>query len=150
MVSTVIYIRFGFCHSLLTKMLVYFHLIHTTFRPFLIAESALHAGGSNKGMGELWLRQACRNATDAASDSIDFMHTMFQSIDASTVRHHVAHYCSPAKYCGSLANIPRFDGTTPSLSKHAAPFSSSTRCGILPSTPTTSSISTRASTACSA
>ncbi|KAL6405432.1 C6 zinc finger domain protein [Ilyonectria robusta] len=72
--------------SRLTLHNVYFHLVHTTFRPFLIAEYVLYTSSDKRNIGELWFRQACRNATDAAIDSIDFMHTMFQSIDVTKIR----------------------------------------------------------------
>ncbi|KAH8700460.1 fungal-specific transcription factor domain-containing protein [Talaromyces proteolyticus] len=61
---------------------IYFHLVHTMFRPFLVAESTVQSGQT----AELWLRQACRNATDAAADSIAFVSSMFNTIDVSKVR----------------------------------------------------------------
>ncbi|KAI9157993.1 Pseudouridine-metabolizing bifunctional protein [Paramyrothecium foliicola] len=71
---------------------VYFHLVHTTFRPFLIAESVLQQDGNRKETGELWLRQACRNATDAAIDSIVFMDAMLPKIDANKLQRNDSFY----------------------------------------------------------
>ncbi|PCG98937.1 Transcription factor [Penicillium occitanis (nom. inval.)] len=70
---------------------IYFHVVHTMFRPFLVAESAIQGGET----AELWLRQACRNATDAAADSIAFVSSMFHNIDVSKVRRYDA-FCIEA------------------------------------------------------
>lgn len=63
----------------------YFHLIHTTFRAFLIAESALRSTPGAHVTQELWFSRACRNATDAAADSILLINSIFRKIDASKV-----------------------------------------------------------------
>ncbi|KAH0430342.1 C6 zinc finger domain protein [Colletotrichum camelliae] len=51
---------------------VYFHVILLIFRPFLIAEAALQSGNGAGQTGDIWLRQACRHATDAAQDALAF------------------------------------------------------------------------------
>ncbi|KAH9204794.1 fungal-specific transcription factor domain-containing protein [Leptodontidium sp. 2 PMI_412] len=63
---------------------LYYHTILLTFRPFLIAKAARQAHiESKQGEGrtfvpgvtddEMWLRQACRHAVDAAQDQISFL-----------------------------------------------------------------------------
>ncbi|KAF5653865.1 C6 zinc finger domain protein [Fusarium sp. NRRL 25303] len=62
-------------------LLVYCHFIHTIYRPFLIAEPALRASGQMERANAIWLRQACRYATDAAEDSIVITHQIFKASD---------------------------------------------------------------------
>ncbi|KAI1501203.1 hypothetical protein F5X99DRAFT_383700 [Biscogniauxia marginata] len=69
---------------------VYYHIILLTFRPFLIVEYALNSGDIHNRPDMMWLRQACRNATDAAQDSIVFMHTSI----------HVAEICNTVRFNG--------------------------------------------------
>jgi hypothetical protein len=47
---------------------VYYHAVLLTFRPFLIAMASSH-----QKQGLMWLRAACRKATDAAQDSLVFI-----------------------------------------------------------------------------
>ncbi|KAF4450063.1 hypothetical protein F53441_6768 [Fusarium austroafricanum] len=61
---------------------VYYHFIHTIYRPFLIAESALRAARPESA-DALWLRQACRYATDAAEDSLILTRDIFKSFQNS-------------------------------------------------------------------
>ncbi|ETS82873.1 hypothetical protein PFICI_04749 [Pestalotiopsis fici W106-1] len=51
---------------------IYYHTIILTFRPFIIAGAAsTHPEGGSQPLGEqMWLRQACRSAVDAAQDLI--------------------------------------------------------------------------------
>ena len=49
---------------------VYYHSILLTYRPFLVAESALRSGPRYHQDEQMWLRQACRHAIHAAQDSI--------------------------------------------------------------------------------
>ncbi|KAI1492765.1 hypothetical protein F5X96DRAFT_624785 [Biscogniauxia mediterranea] len=66
---------------------IFYHIILLTFRPFLIAEFALNSGDIHNRPEMMWLRQACRNATDAAQDSLVFMHTSIHVTDiCNTVR----------------------------------------------------------------
>ncbi|KAF5571367.1 C6 zinc finger domain-containing protein [Fusarium phyllophilum] len=60
---------------------IYYHFIHTIYRPFLIAESALRDSGQMERANTIWLRQACRYATDAAEDSIVLTHQIFKALD---------------------------------------------------------------------
>ncbi|RWA03516.1 hypothetical protein EKO27_g11588 [Xylaria grammica] len=53
---------------------VYYHILLLTFRPFLIAEFALHLRSSSKHM---WLRRACRIAIEAAQDCIVYMNEAY-------------------------------------------------------------------------
>ncbi|KAJ5365459.1 fungal-specific transcription factor domain-containing protein [Penicillium concentricum] len=57
-----------------------------------VAESALRCADSTQQTGDMWLRQACRNATDAAADSIAFVDAMFRTIDVSKVRRYDAFF----------------------------------------------------------
>ncbi|KAK4545938.1 hypothetical protein LTR36_002502 [Oleoguttula mirabilis] len=57
---------------------VYYHAVILTFRPFLIARSALRSSGRHQEE-EMWLRQACRLATDAAHDSLVFFRGKYRS-----------------------------------------------------------------------
>ncbi|QGI63682.1 hypothetical protein CEK26_007633 [Fusarium fujikuroi] len=65
---------------------VYCHFIHTVYRPFLVAESALRAFGQLERANAIWLRQACRYATDAAEDSIIITHQIFKASDTKGMR----------------------------------------------------------------
>ena len=56
-----------------------------TFRPFLLDKSAAQGMKSTQTNGQMWLRQACRNATDAAQDSIVYMYDKIRTIDACKV-----------------------------------------------------------------
>lgn len=50
-----------------------------TYRPFLIAESALKpTAGDKKEPDVMWLRQACRYAIDAAQDSIVYAESLYR------------------------------------------------------------------------
>jgi hypothetical protein len=49
---------------------VYYHSILLTFRPFLVTEAL---AGNQQKQGAMWLREACRHATDAAQDSLVFI-----------------------------------------------------------------------------
>ncbi|EWZ82495.1 hypothetical protein FOWG_14157 [Fusarium oxysporum f. sp. lycopersici MN25] len=64
---------------------IYYHFIHTVYRPFLIAESALRASGQFERANAIWIRQVCRCATDAAEDSIVLTHQIFKSVDTKGV-----------------------------------------------------------------
>ncbi|KAI0167704.1 hypothetical protein BJ166DRAFT_239504 [Pestalotiopsis sp. NC0098] len=58
---------------------VYYHVIMLTYRPFLIAESALKpTAGDKKEPDVMWLRQACRYAIDAAQDSIVYAESLYR------------------------------------------------------------------------
>ncbi|VUC26539.1 unnamed protein product [Clonostachys rosea] len=76
----------------LTLHNVYFYITHTIFRPFLITEFALMSERQAKEPGDLWLRQACRHASDAATDSILFMESMLDKVDFSKIRRQDAFY----------------------------------------------------------
>ncbi|KAI0154519.1 hypothetical protein GGR57DRAFT_104984 [Xylariaceae sp. FL1272] len=52
---------------------IYYHTLLLTFRPFLIAEYALHSNATEPAPKHMWLRRACTLATEAARDSIIFM-----------------------------------------------------------------------------
>lgn len=79
-------------------MTVYYHTILITFRPFLVADavrcgrvqrengqqiSALHTALEGE---EMWLRQACRYAVDAAQDQILFLCNKVHTIKSLKVR----------------------------------------------------------------
>ncbi|RMX94332.1 hypothetical protein D0868_12353 [Hortaea werneckii] len=59
---------------------LYYLSILLIFRPFLIAESALRTKSSS-APGEMWLRQACRCAIDAAQDYLVFASGLLKSSD---------------------------------------------------------------------
>ncbi|RJE21280.1 hypothetical protein PHISCL_06376 [Aspergillus sclerotialis] len=67
------------------NVLGYFYLILLSFRPFLIAYSALKSTSSDRPTEELWIRQACRHATDAAQDYIVVVSNIFRISDACKV-----------------------------------------------------------------
>ncbi|KAI1264454.1 hypothetical protein F5Y18DRAFT_82065 [Xylariaceae sp. FL1019] len=52
---------------------IYYHTLLLTFRPFLIAEYALHSNAATSSPKHMWLRRACTLATEAARDAIIFM-----------------------------------------------------------------------------
>jgi hypothetical protein len=57
---------------------VYFHTILLVFRPFMVAESAISVDGRSHHSSELWLRQACRRATNTAQDAIFFVNNLYE------------------------------------------------------------------------
>ncbi|RMY51644.1 hypothetical protein D0863_14515, partial [Hortaea werneckii] len=59
---------------------LYYLSVLLIFRPFLIAESALRTKSSS-APGEMWLRQACRCAIDAAQDYLVFASGLLKSSD---------------------------------------------------------------------
>jgi hypothetical protein len=61
--------------------LVYYHAVLLTFRPFLVAMAS-----SNQKPGLMWLRAACRKATDAAQDSLVFISNQQNASIACRVR----------------------------------------------------------------
>ncbi|KAJ0157445.1 putative 30S ribosomal protein S17-like protein [Fusarium oxysporum f. sp. albedinis] len=71
---------------------IYYHFIHTVYRPFLIAESALRASGQCERANAIWIRQVCRCATDAAEDSIVLTHQIFKSVDTKGMRRYNAFF----------------------------------------------------------
>ncbi|KAI1035380.1 hypothetical protein LB504_005758 [Fusarium proliferatum] len=73
-------------------LLVYCHFTHTIYRPFLIAEPALRASGQMERANAIWLRQACRYATDAAEDSIIITHQIFKASDTKGMRRYNAFF----------------------------------------------------------
>ncbi|KAF2971492.1 hypothetical protein GQX73_g2126 [Xylaria multiplex] len=70
--------------SILLLNNVYYHILLLTFRPFLIAEFALHLRSSSKHM---WLRRACRIAIEAAQDCIVYMNEAYRDFSlCKTIR----------------------------------------------------------------
>ena len=67
---------------------VYYHVVMLTFRPFLLDRSAAQGRTSTQISGQMWLRQACRYATDAAQDSIVFISDKIRTTDACKVSAH--------------------------------------------------------------
>jgi hypothetical protein len=61
--------------------LVYYHAVLLTFRPFLVAMASTH-----QKPGLMWLRAACRKATDAAQDSLVFISNQQNASTACRVR----------------------------------------------------------------
>ncbi|KAK7990428.1 hypothetical protein PG990_014708 [Apiospora arundinis] len=89
-----------------------------TFRPFLIANYAMRFGKYQKDNGEMWLRQACRYATDAAQDSIVFMSSIVPRIAICKYHRYQAFFiecscavliydilCQPSKYTYNIEYI---------------------------------------------
>ncbi|KAI0096800.1 hypothetical protein GGR51DRAFT_566981 [Nemania sp. FL0031] len=60
---------------------VYYHILLLTFRPFLIADFALHLGAQHSS-GHMWLRRACRIAIEAAQDCIVYMNEAYNDSDS--------------------------------------------------------------------
>ncbi|WYZ39521.1 hypothetical protein EsH8_III_001435 [Colletotrichum jinshuiense] len=71
---------------------VYFHVILLIFRPFLIAEAALQSGQGSTQMGDIWLRQACRYATDAAQDALAFTSSKLRGPEECHTRRYLAFF----------------------------------------------------------
>ncbi|KAK1533300.1 C6 zinc finger domain-containing protein [Colletotrichum paranaense] len=71
---------------------VYFHVVLLIFRPFLIAEAALQSGEGSGGIGDIWLRQACRHATDAAQDALAFTWNMLRGPEECNTRRYHAFF----------------------------------------------------------
>ena len=63
---------------------VYYHTVLLTFRPFLILEASATSVGQTVAM---WLRQACRHATDAAQDSLVFVSMLYAKSEVCRVYH---------------------------------------------------------------
>ncbi|KAK8057429.1 hypothetical protein PG996_011366 [Apiospora saccharicola] len=89
-----------------------------TFRPFLIANYAMRFGKYQRDNGEMWLRQACRYATDAAQDSIIFMSSIVPRIAICKYHRYQAFFiecscavliydilCQPSKYTYNIEYI---------------------------------------------
>ncbi|KAI3338391.1 hypothetical protein F4824DRAFT_459072 [Ustulina deusta] len=64
--------------SILLLNNVYYHILLLTFRPFLIAEFALHLKNSSESKNPMWLRQARRRALEAAEDCIVYMNEAYK------------------------------------------------------------------------
>jgi hypothetical protein len=62
---------------------VYYHSILLTFRPFLVTEAL---AGNRQKQGAMWLREACRHATDAAQDSLVFINNELVTTGCCKVR----------------------------------------------------------------
>ncbi|KAK2015794.1 C6 zinc finger domain-containing protein [Colletotrichum eremochloae] len=71
---------------------IYFHIVLLIYRPFLIAEAALLSGEGSGGMGDIWLRQACRHATDAAQDALAFTINMLRGPEECKTRRYLAFF----------------------------------------------------------
>ncbi|WDK18244.1 C6 zinc finger domain-containing protein [Colletotrichum graminicola] len=71
---------------------IYFHVVLLIYRPFLIAEAALLSGEGSSGMGDIWLRQACRHATDAAQDALAFTSNMLRGPEECKTRRYLAFF----------------------------------------------------------
>ncbi|KAI1422118.1 hypothetical protein F5Y12DRAFT_764596 [Xylaria sp. FL1777] len=56
----------------------YYHILLLTFRPFLVAEFALHLKKSSAPRNPMWLRKAARIAIEAAQDCIVYMNETYQ------------------------------------------------------------------------
>ncbi|KFA79463.1 hypothetical protein S40288_09713 [Stachybotrys chartarum IBT 40288] len=69
----------------LTLHNIYFHAVLLIFRPFLVANYAMRAKGEWRDTNEMWLRQACRYAVDAAQDSLVFANNLLKSDGMSGV-----------------------------------------------------------------
>ncbi|KAK6212498.1 hypothetical protein LQW54_005272 [Pestalotiopsis sp. IQ-011] len=59
---------------------IYYHTIILTFRPFIIAGAAYNPEGVQPLGEQMWLRQACRSAVDAAQDLIMFSCTKIRTV----------------------------------------------------------------------
>ncbi|KAI1757887.1 hypothetical protein F4782DRAFT_1619 [Xylaria castorea] len=60
---------------------VYYHLLLLTFRPFLIAEFALHLRALRSPPKHMWLIHACRTAIEAAQDCIVYINEAYNDFD---------------------------------------------------------------------
>lgn len=118
---------------LIPRIQVYFHVVLLIFRPFLIAEAALQSGEGSGGIGDIWLRQACRHATDAAQDALAFTWNMLRGPEECNVsRGRVV----AAEKRANLSFLRHGDTTHSSSSPHVL-FCCTTACAIRQSIPTT-------------
>ncbi|KAI0401484.1 hypothetical protein F4802DRAFT_618937 [Xylaria palmicola] len=60
---------------------VYYLILLLTFRPFLIAEFALHLKAIRPPMTHMWLRRACRIAVEAAQDCVVYINEAYQEFE---------------------------------------------------------------------
>ncbi|KAI3398056.1 hypothetical protein diail_9920 [Diaporthe ilicicola] len=69
---------------------LYYHTILLTFRPFLVADYALASSPSSQDTASaMWLRQACRQATNTAQDCIMYCYSQLQRDEVCrTSRYH--------------------------------------------------------------
>lgn len=68
---------------------LYYHTILLTFRPFLVADYALASSPSQDAASAMWLRQACRQATNTAQDCIMYCYSQLQKDEVCrTSRYH--------------------------------------------------------------
>lgn len=68
---------------------LYYHTILLTFRPFLVADYALASSPSQDAASAMWLRQACRQATNTAQDCIMYCYSQLQKDEVTrTSRYH--------------------------------------------------------------
>lgn len=68
---------------------LYYHTILLTFRPFLVADYALASSPSADAASAMWLRQACRQATNTAQDCIMYCYSQLQKDEVCrTSRYH--------------------------------------------------------------
>ena len=70
-------------HSTANPSPVYYHSILLTFRPFLVTGAL---AGSQQKQGAMWLREACRHATDAAQDTLVFIDNDLATTGSCKVR----------------------------------------------------------------
>lgn len=64
------------------SVVVYYHAVLLTFRPFLVAEALVP---QHQKLQLMWLREACRHAVNAAQDSLVYISTSFASSEACKV-----------------------------------------------------------------
>ena len=70
-------------HSTANPSPVYYHSILLTFRPFLVTGDL---AGSQQKQGAMWLREACRQAKDAAQDTLVFIDNDLATTGSCKVR----------------------------------------------------------------
>jgi hypothetical protein len=114
----------------LTILAVYYHAIILVFRPFLVANQAMRVSGGTGEIKDMWLRQACRHAVDAAQDSIEFSVNMSQICT-------VVESFNPDHITTSKTVFYRLPVIRRSLSNAVVPFYSTTSSASLPSIRTT-------------
>ncbi|WXC58344.1 hypothetical protein SNK03_004241 [Fusarium graminearum] len=104
-------------HESMTLHNLYYHAIILIFRPFLVANQAMRVTGGAGEIKEMWMRQACRYAIDAAQDSIEFFwnidrvcgasryQAFFIECSCSVLLYDIL--CQPSKYSYNMEYIQK-------------------------------------------
>ncbi|KAH7242804.1 hypothetical protein BKA59DRAFT_400407 [Fusarium tricinctum] len=104
-------------HESMTLHNLYYHTVILIFRPFLITNHAMRVSGGTGETKDMWLRQACRHAVNAAQDSIEFSSNVGQVCKGSRYQAFFIEcscavllydtICQPSKYSYNMEYIQK-------------------------------------------